>query len=186
LFSTNSLAPVIVYTRSSDGYALDVNSIGGFDRIVPLGVRTSEKGEVRLKFAGMESFKNEVKIYLHDTRLNRVVNLNLQDEYVFNKEDSELYMEDRFFLSFDNVTGIGMPEVSTGLIVRQSAPQTIEVSSSDGNVLKNLRITNLQGQTLVTEAEVSSGYTYRVTTPGIYIVQASGNEYTQAEKILVK
>jgi hypothetical protein len=186
LFSTNSLEPVVIYTRSSDGYALDVNAISGFERIIPLGIRTSKQGEIRLKFAGMESFKNEVKIYLHDTQLNRVVDLSWQNEYVFNKEDAELYSENRFFLSFGNVTGIGNPDTSTGLIVRQSAPQTIEVSSSDGSVLKNLRITNLQGQNLIMKAETPSGYTYQVNVPGVYIVRATGSENTEVKKVLVK
>ncbi|GHU79908.1 hypothetical protein FACS1894145_5090 [Bacteroidia bacterium] len=185
LFSSNSLTPVILYTRSADGYALNVNASNDLGRIVPLGIRTSQTGEIHLKFAGLESFKNEVKIYLHDTRLNRVMDLDATAEYVFNKEEEALYSEDRFFLSFRSATGIGQLNATTGLIVRRTAPLTIQVSSSDGSMLTHLQITNLQGQSPVRATNVPSGSTYRVHKPGVYIVRATGKDYTQVEKIVV-
>jgi hypothetical protein len=185
LFPANSLAPAILYTRSADGYALNVNATNDLGRIVPLGIRTSKKGEVRLKFTGMESFGNEVKIYLHDTQINQVIDLDVAGEYVFNKTDAELYSEDRFFLSFRSATGIGRINASNGLIVRQSSPLTIEVRSNDGSELKNLQITNMQGQQVVLQSGIRSGSTYRMPAPGVYIVRATGNETIEVAKIVV-
>jgi hypothetical protein len=98
LFPSDVTTQVMVYMRSCDGYALDINTIGGFREQVALGVYASEAGAITLRFAGMESLGN-VQIRLHDTRANRVIDLSEQSEYTFTKYDTEpLYLEDRFYL----------------------------------------------------------------------------------------
>ncbi|MDR1119300.1 MAG: hypothetical protein LBM08_00105, partial [Dysgonamonadaceae bacterium] len=68
--SDDVLKHVQLYTRSSDGYALDINFIGmsAEDITVPLCIRTSEKGEIFLNFSGMESFGESTGIYLYDAQ----------------------------------------------------------------------------------------------------------------------
>ena len=53
---TTNLTAMAVYTRSSDGYALDINLFGDCSQLIPLGIRTSETGTIDLQFEGVENF----------------------------------------------------------------------------------------------------------------------------------
>jgi hypothetical protein len=171
LFASNTQEPVIVYTRSSDKQALDINVIGNFNQDVPLGVRTSKKGAIRLKFTGVAYFKNKTKIYLHDIKLNKVIDLNLQSVYDFDKTENEVFLDNRFILRFGSPTGIN-DILAENIVITQPEARTIRIVSRDGSPLKDLRIMDVQGRLLASEAEIS-GYTYHAKTPGFYLVRVA-------------
>ncbi len=105
LFPKEENRSVLIYTVSSDNYALDINSMGELKGMIPVGIRTSEIGKITLNFSGMEEFADQ-SIYLHDTKENKVINLSETDEYIFFKLDDEVYINDRFFISFKTITSI--------------------------------------------------------------------------------
>jgi hypothetical protein len=183
LFPEENETTVMVYTRSVDGYALDINSIGSIGDIVPLGVRTSVKGEITLRFSGMESFGN-TKIYLYDRQENQTIDLSLRNEYTFNKTDGALYLDDRFYLTLNSPTGI--ESLSASSISVGSSSYGIDILSKDGAPLRRLRITDMQGRLLVNEEHLSpAGYHYPVGS-GIYIVRVSSDRETVTRKVIVK
>jgi hypothetical protein len=170
LFSVSSLDPVLVYMRSGDGYALDINSIGELTGQVALGIRTAQAGAITLRFAGVDAFEGK-KVYLHDTEGNSTIDLSRQSEYTFTKYDTEgLYLENRFFLSFEDATALQAPNYPSISISRN--PLGIHVLSNDGSPLENVRVFDLQGRRLSDVDPSSSSYSYKPPVPGIYIVQA--------------
>jgi hypothetical protein len=178
--SLDMLKPVQVYTRSSDGYALDINLIGisEQDITVPLGVRTSEKGEITLNFSGMESFGESTGIYLYDTQHpQRLIDLKTQPEYAFDKTEDTLYLENRLSLIISKNTLTGLLELeavsksSTVRILNQPS-RTLRVISENGEALGAVRITDSWGRALLDVPEVSSSvYEYQMPMSGIYIVR---------------
>ena len=181
LFPASDTLPVSVYMRSPDGYALDINFTGSLEEPVALGVRTALAGEITLRFAGMESFDGNLRIKLHDVQANRVIDLSGQAEYTFTKEASDpLYLENRFYLSFDSRTAIdipGYPEYA-GISVTHNRRE-IQILSNDGNPLGRIRIFDLQGRTLLDVRSQASAYFYPVRQAGVYMLRVEnqgGNE----------
>jgi hypothetical protein len=174
LFSENDSVSVNIYTRSMDGYALEINFFDNFGQGVPVGIRTVKPGAIRLKFSGMESFGDRTVIYLHDMLTGMQMRLSEMDnEYVFDKQDSELYLENRFFLTFANATDIQLPTVNTNIIVQQLAGQTVRIATDNGSQLGRMQIISIQGQVLVSQEVTESSYMFRAPTPGIYIVRVN-------------
>jgi hypothetical protein len=187
LFSDSLLASPAVYTRSSDGYALDINSVQDLSRPVPLCLRTSEHGAVTLTFSNVENFAANSLLYLHDLKLNRSINLRQQSEYSFIKDDDALYLEDRFLLSATAATTeIEQPESFTQPVIRQTPDGNIQILSGNNTPLRSIQITDAQGRILATEANAAAPYIYKVAAPGIYIVRISGESGAAVKKLIIK
>jgi hypothetical protein len=185
LFSLSSLTPVIVYTRSSDGYALDINSIGNFDQPVAVGIRTSQKGEIRLRFSGAEQFAGLIKIFLHDIKADKVIDLSWNTEYVFTKDEDDLYVENRLFLTFDIIADIHSAKSASSISVQNLQGQSVRIVSNDGSPLRKIQIMDAQGRVLVTDDVQSSTYTFSATIKGIYFLCVTNSEGTEVKKIVI-
>jgi hypothetical protein len=175
--SDDVLKHIQLYTRSSDGYALDINCIGTSEQdiTIPLCIRTSEKGEIVLNFSGMESFGEETGIYLYDAQHpERLIDLSSQPEYVFDKTEDALYLENRLSLVIGALKQpLGIREVSNTSTARifSQPHRTLRIVSENGEALSDIRITDSWGRTLLNIPAVSSStYEYQTPTPGIYIV----------------
>jgi hypothetical protein len=176
--SDEVLKSVQVYTRSSDGYALSINCIGMSEQdiTIPLCIRTSEKGEIVLNFSGMESFGESTGIYLYDAQHpGRLIDLKIQPEYVFDKTEDELYLENRLSLVIGKALqplGIETASESSAIRILSLSPHKLRIVSENGEALGAIRITDSWGRTLLDVPEVSSSvYEYQTPTPGIYIVR---------------
>ncbi|MDR1119355.1 MAG: hypothetical protein LBM08_00380, partial [Dysgonamonadaceae bacterium] len=176
--SDDVLKHVQLYTRSSDGYALDINCIGTGEQdiTIPLCIRTSEKGEITLNFSGMESFGESTGIYLYDAQHpQRLIDLKTQPEYAFNKTEDELYLENRLSLVIGKTLqplGIETDSQSSGVRILSLSPHTLRIVSASGDVLGNVRITDAWGRIVLDNPTVSSStYEYQTPAPGIYVVR---------------
>jgi hypothetical protein len=121
----------------------------------------------------MESFGERTVIYLHDRQTGKVVNLSKTDEYSFNKSDSELYMENRFFLTFSDATGIHLLTVNTNIIMEQLPEQMVRIATESGSPLGRIQIVNIQGNVLLSQEVAEAAYTFQTPAPGIYIVRVN-------------
>jgi hypothetical protein len=183
LFPEGNESPLLVYTRSIDGYALDINSIGNFEEIVPLGIHTSLKGDITLQFSGTATFGD--KVYLHDTKTSQIIDLSRQNEYTFTKNDDALYLEDRFYLSFNSPTDIEIVKSSSISVI--SSSHSIDIISKDNTPIQSIRIADIQGRYLLNEERLSVvNYHYSINTPGIYIIQITTGDNTETKKVVVK
>jgi hypothetical protein len=184
LFSGGTPKMLAVYTRSQDGYALDINTSGGGSQTIPLGLRTSLHGEIRLRIEGQESFGNDVRLLLHDTKLGQVIDLFRQDEYVFYKAEDALFLDNRFYLIFDYSPSLNEGAYS-GISVR-SVRQGIHILSNGGSPLENVRIFDVRGKCLVNEDLEVSGFCYEAGAPGVYIVKVHARQGSETKKVVVK
>jgi hypothetical protein len=173
LFPVADPTSLLVYTRSKDDYALAINTSGGFDDAVALGIHTSEPGEITLRFTGMENFENNSRIRLHDIQENRIIDLSQHTEYTFTKDGEEPYLENRFFLTFSDATDIRLTPVNTSIVVQQLAGQTVRIATDNSTPLGRMQIINIQGQVLFSQEVTESSYVFRAPAPGIYIVRVN-------------
>lgn len=182
LFPESSLIPVLVYTRSKDGYALDINTISDLSEPVPIGIRTSVPGEITLKFSGME----EYNLLLHDTKQGNVIPLSSQTEYTFTKDSGEdLFLDNRFYLTLKNTTAIKSPD-SHSLIIRSAGSRTVEIFSLDGSLIKQIQILNTNGQLVMQRVgSYSESQILQIEKPGIYIIKAVSDKTSLVEKVIV-
>jgi hypothetical protein len=177
--SEEVLKPVQVYTRSSDGYALDINCIGTSEQdiTVPLCIRTSEKGEIVLNFSGMESFGEDISIHLYDTQRPGLIDLSEQPEYIFEKTEDDLYLENRFSLIIGKTASQGALELETAseastVRILSFSPRKLRLVAENGKALGNIRITDAEGRMILDLPSVSSSiYEYQTPAPGIYVVR---------------
>jgi hypothetical protein len=183
---TNDSTSVRVYTRSSDGYALDINSFGDPGERIPVGVRTNLPGEIRLQFSGMESFGDGTAIYLHDKRTGESIDLSETDEYVFEKVDNELYLENRFFLTFAGQTGIQPAGAAqSNIVIRRLPDRTLRIASDNGSPLGRIQMTGIQGKVMVSREVKESSYTFRAPTTGVYIIHVSNRAGIHTRKLII-
>jgi hypothetical protein len=184
LFARNAEAAVAVYMLSSDGFALDINTTNDLSQIIPIGIRTAVKGNITLRFAGMQSFGTNTTILLHDSKTGQAVNLSQTDRYTFNKDEEELNVEGRFYLQFvDKTTGMPDNHAESRIAVFSPAPGTISIAAANGENLGAIQITDIQARRVITENHIQSPvYSCRVTAPGVYLVKVMG----ETNKVMVK
>jgi hypothetical protein len=190
LFSASSLKPVQVYMRSRDGHALDINTVGNLTEQIPLGIRTSEEGNITLQFAGMDSFREGTNIRLHDTRTGEIINLSQQPSYTFpfTKEGADtLYLENRFYLTLSGAipTNDDPVQDASGISITHYR-RDIHVLSHDGAALGRITICDVQGRILSDEAVTTSEYHHPMDMPGVYIVRVHDGRTTATRKVTIK
>jgi hypothetical protein len=178
--SDEVLKHIQVYTRSSDGYALDINAIGTSEQdiTVPLCIRTSEKGRIVLNFSGMESFGEEIGIYLYDAQHPQIlIDLKTQPEYSFDKTEDDLYLENRFSLIIGKTASTGLSEIEAAsetstVRILSFSPRKLHLIAENGEALGNVLITDAWGRVVLDLPSLSSStYEYQTPVPGIYVVR---------------
>ena len=155
LFHDGYESSIAIYTRSTDGVALEINSFSDTGQMIPLGVRTSETGTINLSFAGLETFMPEYDIFLIDTD-NPSVKVDLKNEtpaYSFEKTSKELFMDNRIFLSFKKTpAGISTPE-NNAITISTKGTQLQVISDSN---IENVTVFDMQGRTIVKATDVEN------------------------------
>ena len=137
-----------------------------------------------LEFSGLESFKDLTTIYLHDTKNNAVIDLSQTPNYFFNKDEDDLYLENRFYLSFRIKTGL--EQVNNSGISVNGASGYINIISHDGSPLQSVRIYDLQGRLLFEKDKTAvSSYRQKVPSSGVYVVQVTGKNGMFKDKVKV-
>jgi hypothetical protein len=101
------------------------------------------------------------------------VNLSETDEYPFEKQDSELYLENRFFLTFSDATDIHQPAINTNIEVQQMPGQAVRIATENGSPLGHVRITDIQGKVLFSRKITEASYVLQTPAPGIYILRVN-------------
>jgi hypothetical protein len=109
--------------------------------------------------------------------------MSLYKEYTFNKDEDDLYLENRFYITFNNHSPTGIKGLELASVsIQTPEKRTVQILSNNGNSLGHVQITDVQGRNLVSEDVKSSSYTYQVKTPGMYIIRVG----SEVKKILIK
>jgi hypothetical protein len=182
LFGAKSQAAVSVFLLSNDGYALDINTTNDLSQIIPIGIRTSVKGNITLRFSGMKEFGRNTTIFLHDTKTEQIINLSQTDTYTFNKDEDALFVDGRLYLRFvTDVTSDPENPRANGIAVFSPAPKTISIIGNEN--LGAIEITDIQGRRIIREQNIENAmYNLQVPSAGVYFVRVMG----ETRKVIVK
>ncbi|GBU06926.1 hypothetical protein AwDysgo_02570 [Bacteroidales bacterium] len=180
-----------VYTVSADGKKLDINQIPevSHDLNIGLGLRTDSVGDFRLSFGGLSNFAPGYDIFLNDHSTEKFYNLRSGSVLTFSKMSSDLFLDGRFSLSFKSTngeTGIVNNNHQSG-IIGYSQDGLLEVLSTDGSLLQEVNIYDLQGRLLHSIKDVGSArYSIPIDKHKTYIVRAQNALTTSSIKLVGK
>jgi hypothetical protein len=162
--------PVVVYSRSTDGYALDVNFFGDRSQTIPLGIRTDRTGTIALQFDGIENFLPEYDVFLLDMKTGVKTNLKETPEYNFEKTSEELFMDERLYLSFNKApTDNLQPEQGTTVIYIKG--KELHVISSVN--INEVQVFDMQGRRILLETNIKDlVYSRDLASNSMFIVKA--------------
>jgi hypothetical protein len=183
--------PISVYSFAAQLEALTINVSATFDMVpVAIGLRVRQAGEIKLSFAGLESFGYSVTLI--DKSLNREVDLQKTSEYIFTPIASgkfPLEINNRFMLRM-GYTGHGISFTPT-----ESAPSALNISVGEHSItvvsaaapILGLQILNLQGKSIYTRQNMKE-YSLNIAVPGsqTYILKVETNEEKVVRKVYVK
>ncbi|MDR0232991.1 MAG: T9SS type A sorting domain-containing protein [Dysgonamonadaceae bacterium] len=183
LFERNTREPIVVYTRSSDGIALDINLFGDTKQMIPVGIRTSQTGNISLQFEGLENFMSEYDLSLIDAKEGMEINLKEVSTYNFEKTTSDLFLDGRFYLSFKKTsTGILTPEPDVISIF--TAGNQLQVISGNTDI-KEVQVIDMQGRMVYKVSNIgSSAYTQTLESGQMYIIRVSTGQGMIAKKVI--
>ncbi|MDR2057936.1 MAG: DUF4115 domain-containing protein, partial [Dysgonamonadaceae bacterium] len=99
----------------------------------------------------------------------------------------ELYIENRFFLTFSGQADIPPANAArSNIIVQRLAPQTVRIASDSGSPLGRLQITDVQGKVIISREVKESSYTFRAPAPGVYIVRVGNSAGVRLRNLVIK
>ncbi len=193
LFPGDDKSLLNVYTLSSSGKALDIHQINDFSGIIPIGLRTSVKGTIRMFFKNLPNFATEYNVYLNEYQNGVLKQTSLREEgkdlYVFEKISDNLYENSRFFLSFkklstgiETVTGNQGSQIS--IITENSR---IKVFTQDNSALYKVTLCDLWGRIVFSKENIGVSMVEIPVDPNeIYILKAVSENETLSKKIYKK
>jgi len=173
--------PLALYTYSSDGFPLEVNTFGD-DNNIKLGISTSLRGEIELDFSGIE-YLSFNKISLRDLETGAVTDLKTTPYYIFTKESEATELNNRFLLTFSGVTGVD--DVQQGNVIVIFAEGNRLQVISNNSLLKSVQIFDLQGRLLQGTSPQSPAYSTTIDHQGIYVIKAQSETGSEVKKIII-
>jgi hypothetical protein len=184
LFVKYTTEPVVVYTRSSDGYALDINHFGDCSQTIPIGIRTSTTGTIALQFEGIDNFLPKYDVFLLDMEKDAKINLKETPAYSFEKTSEELFMDERLYLSFNKApTDNLQPEQGTTVIYTKG--KELHVISSVN--INEVQVFDMQGRRILIETNIESLiYSHDLASNSMFIVKALTQDGVVVKKVITK
>jgi len=191
IFLRNVSEPVQVFTESADGIMLDINHVADFDHPIPIGFHTSGQGKYTLYFSGQWDFARDYDIFLNEVSPDGEVkqtDLRTQSWYNVEKTTSDIFLKDRFFLSFKQIpAGITNPEIRQAPIEWVNLSGKLRIFTTDGSLLQNVVLYDISGQMIAAQNPVRSSSTeFTVKRNGFYVVRATGDSGAASFKIYVR
>jgi hypothetical protein len=183
--------PISVYSFAAQLQALTINVSSTFDMTpVAIGLRIRQAGEIKLSFAGLESFGYSVT--LTDKTLNREVDLQKTPEYTFTPIASgkfPLEINNRFVLRM-GFTGRGIAftptEIPPDPIIISEGNRSIDIFAT-ASPIRSLQVFNLQGNSVYARRNLNeSRLNIPHLAPQTYIVKVEIDEETVVRKIHIK
>jgi hypothetical protein len=183
LFPEGNDNALIVYTRSADGYALDINSFGDTEQLIPVGIHSSQIGTMTLSFEGLEAFNGAV--YLRDAVLGQTIDLRQTPFYAFDKDEDEVYLDQRFYLSIYKMP-TSITEMNRSTLAIVPSQDGIDIFTRDGSAIASVKIVDLQGRTLADDTKIATSSRHYRVPKGVYVVRATASNGIVTQKIWVK
>jgi len=174
--------PLVLYTYSSDGFPLEVNTFGDMNTSIKLGIRTSLTGEIVLDFSGITNLPCR-DVTLQDLTTGTTVDLTKKPVYTFNKETDNAELNNRFLLTFSGATGLDNIQQGN-VIVIFSEGHRLQVISNN-SMLKSVQVFDLQGKLLQGTSPQSQAFSTTIDRQGIYVIKAQSETGNEVKKIVI-
>ena len=172
---------------ASDNSELSINSLplSTGSVVVPLNFSFSSASEVTFTASSIESFDNNVSLYLEDKALSKMVNLRQEPVYTFSYQPGSAI--DRFQLHFAGINGIGQLVASSGKAFVSNGHIYIEVPDMEGSSA-DISVYNSMGQLIRSEHQQMNGIV-SIAAPqstGIFIVLVTSSDHHFVTKVFNK
>ncbi|MBK6964155.1 MAG: T9SS type A sorting domain-containing protein [Bacteroidales bacterium] len=168
-----------IYSKSDADYSINTLPELASEVEVPVSVMIGVDGEYTIHASDLGTFSENVAIYLEDTELNTIVNLNDSPSYSFSAIAGT---SDRFKVLFNTSSGINDP-ASNGFVYASGKNVFIE------NLAGDAMIYNLSGQ-LITSQRIAAGdmniINLHNASEGVYVVKVLNSNGSIVSKVLVK
>ena len=192
MFLKNVNKAINVYTTEyANNIPLDFHYLQNLDGVViPIGIRTSEKGSYRMNFAGLSSFAPGYDIYLTDMEGMTPTSYNIRSGSVFEfeKTSDETFENRRFLLSFQRgTTGIITPEQTMPTIHVYGKDGSVHISTMGTDLLEKVQVYDLQGRQIASKDKIQSpNVEMQVKSGEIYLVRAVSSTHAYTARVYVK
>ncbi|MDR1730288.1 MAG: T9SS type A sorting domain-containing protein [Prevotellaceae bacterium] len=189
LFSYNSVTPEI-YTVS-DKTAIEINAVSqeGEQKLIPLGVKTSQTGQLEISVEGAGNFTAYQYVRLRDALENTDYDLKNQTAFTFSKTAAE-NLEGRFYILLSNMEGgiettienpAGNEDGAISIIRENDAVRVYSpLVAIDG-----FEVYDVSGRILFKDVNIK-GYSY-LWNPGleqgVYLIRVNAGKESKVQKI---
>lgn len=180
--------PINVYTISEEGHLFDIRFLTGEQELIPLGISTLQQGVVRLSFSGINDFYKGCELYfinVHAGLFPSTINLRERSFYEFEKQDHELFVNDRFYLKIvpsGTHVQTPVPEMENVQLVRQG--NTLRLISLNGENIEEVIISDMHGRILSSEREINKKeVVLHPANNGLYMIRCSTRTSNHTFKI---
>jgi hypothetical protein len=170
--------PLVVYTLSSDGVPLEVNTFGESDPI-RLGIRTSLKGEITLDFSGTDY----QAVSLYDIEKDKTIDLKETPTYTFTKATNAIELNNRFLLTMTGGTGSDDLQTANPILIQTQGKQ-LQVISNSG-LIQRVQLYDLQGRLVMEDLKSSRTFTTTIDQLGVYIVKVQTERGSAVKKTVI-
>lgn len=168
-----------IFTRIDADYAINTIPQVSTGTEVALSVNVGTEGSYTINTSGMSSFGNNTAIYLEDTELNTITDLNVTPEYAFTAQAGE---NNRFKLLINTSAGIGHNDISSFVY---TSGNEVFIRNLEGNV----QVFAINGQLVASDYSAANSVS-KLKLPagsqGIYLVKLTNDKGVYTGKVLVK
>lgn len=185
----NEMNPVSVYTLSSSGESLAVNTREDFSgKTIPIGLKLISGGDTYLNFEGVRGFG--YKVSLIDHKQGKTIDLSKTSSYKFTVDKPSpakglFEVNDRFFLSFGIATDITDVEDSKILKV-EAGKGCIYVSTTTGEEIGELQVYTTTGEQVYAASNRQSSYVIHLSSHQIYLVKTKIGNTVSTVKVVTE
>lgn len=151
---------------------------------VQLGFLSAVIGQFKFVADGLNSFENNISIFLEDTKTNFFTNLKINPEYAFTADSND--SENRFVLHFTTSTTVQNQDNNSINIF--SNEKTIHIINPDNINIKEIAIYNMLGQMIKSVSNINSPnykFTLHNASAG-YIVKVFTDNAVLTKKVFIK
>ena len=127
--------------------------------IVPLGIKTTQTGEINLTFTGMDNYTKATKIELIDAFENRTIDLTRMPSYTYTFINSETGIRNgRFSIRIENSITALPDVIDSDYLKVYNDSKGIYVVSSSNDPVKQIIVYDLQGRKIYENSSNANFY----------------------------
>lgn len=173
-----------------DNEGMEINAISNLsvNHLIPIGIKTSEVGSMKLGIKGSENISSYNKIKLIDKLEKKEYDLDSDFSLSFEKDSTE-NLEGRFYISFDDksFTGILDPNNTENVISLAYDGQNVSINSSS----EKINAIELYDYSGIMQIKLMNVDSYNLRFPfrgvsGAYILKVKTDNSTENFKIMMK